>query len=214
MKKADTHTLVVVANPDPGSLSQHLAHELVVSTGKLGTAELADLCREGFDPRWTMTDRLAYQGLGTATADVVAEQRRLDRATDVILVFPVYWWSAPALLKGWIDRVFISGWAFGYTPTGGIDAKLQRLTIHVIPVAGSDAGAYERHGYEQAIRTQFTHGLIEFCGATQGSMAFLYESEDPSQTKRTHHYNRVVSDVIAAVTERKSLQSEFSAGRI
>jgi putative NADPH-quinone reductase len=47
----------------------------------------------------------------TPPADVLAEQARIDRADALVLVFPIYWWSLPGLLKGWIDRVFVNGWA-------------------------------------------------------------------------------------------------------
>lgn len=202
MTDTDSHSVVVVAHPDPESLSHHLAGELVVALSEHGTAVLADLAGEGFDPRWTMADRLAYQGRGDAPADVIAEQRRLDRATDLILVFPVYWWSLPALLKGWIDRVFVNGWAFGYSPAGAIEPRLQRLTTHIVPVAASDAGVYERHRYEAALRTQIGHGVVDFCGGAAGAFTFLHESEDRSAALR--HLGRVVDEVIASVTERKS----------
>lgn len=178
------HTLVVVAHPDPTSLSHHLANAVAAAAAHRGTAEIADLAWEGFDPRWTAADRAAYQGTGSVPADVVAEQVRLNKATDLVLVFPVYWWSMPALLKGWIDRVFVNGWAFGYTPNGDVEPALQWLTIHVLPVAASSAGVYDRHGYEKALRAQIEHGLIDFCGAVRGAMTFIHDSEDPSDCTR------------------------------
>lgn len=68
------HTLVVVAHPDPTSLSHHVAHAVAAAAAHRGTAEIADLAWEGFDPRWTAADRAAYQGAGSVPADVVAEQ--------------------------------------------------------------------------------------------------------------------------------------------
>ncbi len=73
--------------------------------------------------------------------------------------------SMPALLKGWIDRVFINGWAFGQTEGGSIIPKLHRLSFDLIPITGSDASAYERHGYHASIRTQNEHGILDLCGA-------------------------------------------------
>ena len=57
---------------------------------------------------------------GVASADVLAEQARIDRADTLVLVYPIYWWSMPALLKGWIDRVFSNGWAFDYSIGGDL----------------------------------------------------------------------------------------------
>jgi len=197
------HTVVVVANPDPDSLTQQLAAELTAAVSARGVGtELADLCREGFDPRWTMADRLAYQGRGPAPPDVVAEQRRLERATDLVLVFPVYWWSMPAVLKGWIDRVFISGWAFDVTDGGEIVPALQTLRTHAIAIAGSDAGVYHRHGYEHALRTQLEHGVLDFCGSPRGAVTVLYDSEEPTGAHRPREVGRAVADVTLAVTAR------------
>ncbi|MFD0332389.1 NAD(P)H-dependent oxidoreductase [Streptomyces erythrogriseus] len=109
------HTLLVAANPDPGSLTHHVLGRLEAAL-QPGSVEIADLSEERFDPRFTPADRRAYDEGGNYPADVMAEHRRLERATDLVLVFPVYWWSMPALLKGWIDRVFVNGWAFEHSP--------------------------------------------------------------------------------------------------
>ncbi|WP_338146380.1 NAD(P)H-dependent oxidoreductase [Streptomyces boncukensis] len=118
--------------------------------------------------------------VGAYPADVVREQRRLDRATDLVLIFPVYWWSMPALLKGWIDRGFVNGWAFEVSPTSGLRPRLQALTTHLLPIAGADSGAYERHGYEKALRAQIEHGIVDYCGSRRGATEFIYESEQES----------------------------------
>lgn len=128
--------LVVVAHPDPTSFTQRLARSVAdrLAEDAVSTA-VADLHAEGFDPRFSLEDRAGYPAGGTPPADVLAQQRRLDGVDDLVLVFPVYWWSMPALLKGWVDRVFTDGWAFdtGVTPTG---RRLDHLTVHLAMVAG------------------------------------------------------------------------------
>ncbi|MBO1337425.1 NAD(P)H-dependent oxidoreductase [Streptomyces sp. VRA16 Mangrove soil] len=54
----------------------------------------------------------AYAG-GTLTPDVLAEQEKLRWADTVILQFPLWWYSMPAVLKGWVDRVFSYGFGYG-----------------------------------------------------------------------------------------------------
>lgn len=61
--------------------------------------EIADLATEDFDPRFTAGDLAVLRRKATRPADVAAEQVRSDRANALALVFPVYWWSMPALLK-------------------------------------------------------------------------------------------------------------------
>lgn len=103
-------TLVVVSHSDPHSLTQHVARTTADAIRNMGgDVDIADLHAENFDPRFSKDDLNLFRGNGTPPTDVSAEQDRIDRADDLILVFPMYWWSMPALLKGWIDRVFVSG---------------------------------------------------------------------------------------------------------
>jgi NAD(P)H dehydrogenase (quinone) len=187
-------TLIVTAHPDSDSLSHHVARRLEEAL-RPDAVEIADLAAEGFDPRFTLADRHTYRVGGDFPPDVAGEQQRLDRATDLVLVFPVYWWSMPALLKGWIDRVFVNGWAFTVGPDGGLTRSLGRLTVHLVPVAGDDAGVYERHGYGAALSTQIEHGVIDFCGARRGATAFVHDSESDDAAARA----RLVDDAVEAV---------------
>jgi NAD(P)H dehydrogenase (quinone) len=194
------HTLLVAAHPDPRSLTHHVLGRLEAAL-QPGSVEVADLAGERFDPRFTPADRRAYHEGGDYPADVKAEHRRLERATDLVLVFPVYWWSMPALLKGWIDRVFVNGWAFEHSPATGLRPRLQNLTTHLLPIAGDDVGTYERHGYESALRTQIEHGIVDYCGSRRGSTAFIYRSEQlsPETTVRSvDHAVRTISEAIQA----------------
>lgn len=195
------HTLLVAANPDPRSLTHYALGRLEAAL-QPGSVEIADLSAEGFDPRFTPADRRAYHDGGNYPADVTAEHRRLERATDLVLVFPVYWWSMPALLKGWIDRVFVNGWAFELSPSSGLQPKLPGLTTHLLPIAGADSRAYERHGYENALRTQIEHGIIDYCGSRRGSTAFIYESEQLTPENTLRGVDRAVRTISEAIHAR------------
>ncbi|XP_045076715.1 ribosyldihydronicotinamide dehydrogenase [quinone]-like, partial [Coregonus clupeaformis] len=49
---------------------------------------------------------------GRLSDDIIAEQRKVEAAELVIFQFPLYWFSVPAIMKGWIDRVLTQGFAF------------------------------------------------------------------------------------------------------
>ncbi|MFB2581681.1 NAD(P)H-dependent oxidoreductase [Herbiconiux sp. P15] len=186
--------LIVTAHPDPNSLTSSAAQQL---QGALQPgAVVADLAAEGFDPRFGLADLERYRGGADVPADVLREQRRLDEADHLVLVFPVYWWSMPALLKGWIDRVFINGWAFDIDAAGGTRRNLGGLTIHLLLVAGDAAGTYEHHGYEVALRTQIEHGIVDYCGAQRGAVAFVHESEQDDAGAR----QGLVEDAVRRIT--------------
>lgn len=192
--------LVVVSHSDPDSLTQHVARATADAIRATGSeVDIADLGAEEFDPRFSEADLNLFRGTGTAPADVVAEQQRIDRAEHLILVFPMYWWSMPALLKGWIDRVFVSGWAYEFTPGSEFVKKLDRLTIHLIPVAGDDAESFERHGVHEAFQTQIERGIVEYCGATMGSTTFVYESDTKSRDTLAAEVRDLSEDIAARV---------------
>lgn len=115
------HALIVVAHHHPRSLTHALAARIAEGVLRAGhSAETADLAAEGFEPRFGLADHAVHRGQASPPADVLAEQARIDRADTLVLVYPIYWWSMPALLKGWIDRVFSNGWAFDYSIGGDL----------------------------------------------------------------------------------------------
>lgn len=71
---------------------------------------------------------------GTQPHEITCEQEKLQRADAVVVQFPLWWYGMPAILKGWFDRVFVSGFAFGTdSPTG------RRLRFEQGPFAGKRA---------------------------------------------------------------------------
>lgn len=191
-------TLIVTAHPDADSLTNGIARRLERAL-QPGPVVVADLAAEGFDPRFTRADRHTYRVGGDFAPDVAREHQRLEATVHLVLVFPVYWWSMPALLKGWIDRVFVNGWAFEVDASEGMRRNLGALTIHLVPVAGDDAGLYERHGYDLALRTQIEHGVIDYCGSRRGATVFVHESEQDDADARERAVDAAVHAVRRAI---------------
>lgn len=160
------HSLIVTSHPLPDSLTAAVARQVGAGLAQGGHSfEIADLTAEGFDPRFTATDVAVHMKQAHVDPVIAAEQARIGRADALVLVYPVYWWSFPALLKGWIDRVFINGWAYEEMPDGQIVRKLGHLPIHLVAIGGADLRTYARHGYFGAMRTQIEHGIFGYCGA-------------------------------------------------
>lgn len=177
------HALIVLAHPDAQSLTHALSRQIADGLAQAGhTSEIADLAAEGFDPRFELPDLNVHRHLAKPPADVLAEQVRIERADTLVLVYPVYWWSFPALLKGWIDRVFSNGWAFGYED-GKTTKLLNHLKVHLVAVGGTDAALFDRHGYGAAMRVQIEHGIFDWCGAQVSSSILLDESEGPDTAR-------------------------------
>jgi len=171
------HALIVVSHPDSRSLTHAVARSFAEGVEESGdhTTEIADIAAEGFQPAFNQADRSAYFLQKPLPSEILREQERVDRADALVLVYPVYWWSFPGQLKGWIDRVFSNGWAYDEAPDGTLGKRLGRLAVHLIGIGGADGGTYARHGYDKAMRTQIDHGIFGFCGARVLTSEFLLD---------------------------------------
>jgi NAD(P)H dehydrogenase (quinone) len=176
------HALIVVAHPDPNSLSHAVAQALADGVSGAGhSVEIADLAKEGFDPRFSPNDLAVHRREIAQPADIAFEQARVDRADALVLVYPIYWWSMPALMKGWIDRVFANGWAYEELEDMKTIKKLGHLPVHLVALAGADMRTFARHGYYGAMKTQIDHGIFGYCGAPVVTSEFLVPVPDMSE---------------------------------
>lgn len=106
--------LLVIAHPNPHSFSHAMADEAAAVLKQQGhTLAVHDLYAERFNPVQPTTELQ-----NTQSDDALVEQHCRELAeADLILVFHPNWWGQPpAILKGWIDRVFRLGTAYGYPP--------------------------------------------------------------------------------------------------
>lgn len=108
------------------------------------------------------------------------EQARVDRAEGIAFVFPVWWWSFPAILKGWIDRVMSQGWAYDFSPARS-RGQLADRPVLLLGSAGSREGTYRKYRYDEAMAIQIDVGILGYCGLRNLSTRILYDvNEDPA----------------------------------
>lgn len=100
--------LIVLAHPVPESFA-HALHGRVASTlvGAGHEVRELDLHRIGFDPVLSTEDRRHYHTPEVNAARVADQLAHLQWAEGLIFVYPTWWYSLPAMLKGWIDRVWV-----------------------------------------------------------------------------------------------------------
>ena len=105
--------LVLYAHPNPESFSAAL-HRTVVETLRAGGHEVddCDLYAEGFDPVLSYEERIGYLDVPANRRPVEGYIQRLERAEGLILVYPIWNFGFPAILKGFLDRVFLPGVSF------------------------------------------------------------------------------------------------------
>lgn len=179
-----THLLTISSHPFTDRYPAAVVDALHEPFRERGfTIDRLDLYAEGFDPRFTRADHDHFWG-GPLPDGIAEMHDRVEAADRLAFVFPVYWWGMPALMKGWIDRVFTPGWAYQYG--SGVhdrgkeeDASslLPRIPTILIGVGGSKQVTYDKYGYADAMRTQLDVGTFAYCGLTDVESHLIFDVE-------------------------------------
>ncbi len=175
------NVLVVFSHPRRNSFCGAVMDSFVAGLAASGhKAEIADLHGEGFDPRMTEADEPDWSNPRKRyTGEVLAEQARIERNDAIALVFPVWWWSIPGMLKGWVDRVWNNGWAYG-------DRKLSHRKALLIGTCSGSAETYARRAYAPAMQAQLVVGVMNYCGIDKAEMELLYDVMDTPAIRAEH----------------------------
>lgn len=169
--------LIILAHPEPQSYNHHLANlarDTLIRQG--AEVRLTDLCAIGFDPvehprhypRRRAGDRFDVQAEqrfahedGRTPADVLRQMADIAWADLVIAQFPLWWFGLPAILKGWIDRVFIYGGMYSGArrhDTGHCRGK----KFLAVTTAGASAKACAYNGQEGETELMLWPSLYAF----------------------------------------------------
>lgn len=105
--------LFVHAHPVPESFNSALFQASIDAARIKGhDVQVIDLHAERFNPVMSADERRGYKDEGQLPSDLVRHVEALQWAEGVILVYPTWWYAQPAILKGWIDRVWRPGISF------------------------------------------------------------------------------------------------------
>jgi NAD(P)H dehydrogenase (quinone) len=179
--------LVVYSHPEPTSVTRQLVQVTVEKLEELGHEVVqSDLYGMGwkavFDasdfPKRANPERLSFiaesanaYATGQQTDDVAAEQAKLSSADAVVLQFPLWWFGVPAILKGWIERVYAFGFGYGYQDgtnqhrygEGALRGKRALVSV----CAGGPAADYGPRGINgpmDQLLFPLTHGALFYPG--------------------------------------------------
>ncbi|MDR1967078.1 MAG: NAD(P)H-dependent oxidoreductase [Burkholderiaceae bacterium] len=159
------NALLVIGHPSPGSFSHAMADAAQETLAASGCRCVRhDLYAEGFDP---VQPQPESGNVSSDDALVEAHCRDLA-AADLILVFHPNWWSQPpAIVKGWIDRVFRLGTAYRY-PEGvgddGVPQGLLRARHALVFNTSNTPQAREREVFGDPLESLWRRSVFGFSG--------------------------------------------------
>jgi len=158
MKK---NILVILGHPDKDSFCGALARAYIESTrttdSDVRELQLGEL---KFDPTlWK-----GYNRIQELEPDLVNAQELIQWSNHLVFVYPNWWGSMPALMKGFFDRVFLPSFAFKYRENSSrCDKLLSGRTAHLI-VAMDTPPWYYRWIFRSPGHNQMKRTILGFCG--------------------------------------------------
>ncbi len=171
--------LIVYAHPNKESFNHVILKTAVEGLQKKGhEVEVRDLYVMKFQPTLSRSEMIG--GIGE---DVVAEQEYLKWADVITFIYPIWWTGLPAIMKGYIDRVFSYGFAYKYI--NGVQMGLmQGKKVVIINTQGKSHAEYAATGMDKALRLTSDKGIFEYCGFDVMYHLFFESVPNPDEAIR------------------------------
>ena len=160
--------VLLFAHPNPKSYNAAVLQTIQQALEqKKAEVKVKDLYAMNWDPLLSQSDfkafHEAYRGVGSYPDDIKKEQDDIAWADAIVVVFPVWWYSVPAILKGYMDRVFSMGFAYKHTRKGP-QGLLSGKKVLVISTSGEDEIGAKASGMIETIEKGLVKGVFSFCG--------------------------------------------------
>ena len=127
--------LVVYCHPSAGSLTEAVRDTVLEALAAGGAdVEVIDLYAEGFQPALSAAELRDYVDPTINTRHVARHVEALKTADALIFIYPTWWYGQPAMLKGWLDRVFVPEVAFHMPASEGEDIRPALTHIRQVAV--------------------------------------------------------------------------------
>ena len=157
-----SNILIITAHPSERNLTKGIADIFFSEKEKQGhEVELIDLYKD---------KQLAYHHFEDANnPPPLSEaqkyyQDKITWADEMIIVYPFWWGTTPAILKNWLDSTLYTGFAFKYAENGRPMGLLQGKSVRIISTSGAPAWMYCLNGIRRANKKIWKQSIVEFCG--------------------------------------------------
>lgn len=216
--------LVVYAHHEPGSLVASLKNVGVSAMQSLGHQVVeSDLYGMGFHPiankydfstlsgghfNYMLEQKHSAENSWSFSPDIVEQMQQVQMADLIIFYTPVWWFSVPAIMKGWMDRVLTMGFAWD---AGKIyeEGPLRGKKAMLVAVAGGPAEYYQPLGRHKATLRQvmhpILHGTLSFCGMDVLDPFFVFSSMNKTPEEYASLLESHKAVIETAVTNPKYL---------
>lgn len=187
--------LIINGHPDKQSFCNAIAMQYKTGAENAGNkVVLINLYELQFDP----VLRYGYREKSQLEPDLVKAQNEILNADHLVFVYPNWWATYPALLKGFIDRVFLPGFAFKYREKGMLwDKLLTGKSAHVFVTMDTPKFFYKLFMHQPG-HNSFKKGILNFCGIKPVKIFSFHMVRKSGESKRKEwlqKVNKIASEI-------------------
>jgi NAD(P)H dehydrogenase (quinone) len=162
-RRGQMRHLIIAAHPSPKSFNHAVVETYRAALTERGHhVECRDLYAANFNPVMSVRDLTAIDR-GKTAKDIRDEQAAIRRTDVLTLVSPLWWSGFPAMLKGYLDRVFCAGFAYVIKQGEYVPGLADKQGV-IITTSGATREELKSSGRLRAFKIIFDEGLMEFCG--------------------------------------------------
>lgn len=185
--------LIIYSNHHQGNFNWELLERLKKDLLRNGHEFVVrDLYQLDFDPVLRTRD-FEMISSGNIPADIETEQSFVSWADAMVFIYPVWWGGMPAIVKGYIDKVF--SWGFAYKSNiNGVYPLLTGKNVVVLNSLGQSRAEYEK-GMFQAMNLVNVEGVFGFCGIKVASQLYFSSIHNVSQQELEDYFSQATRAV-------------------
>lgn len=209
MDQSKAMHLIILGHPAPTSLSDALGSAYEKGLKKAGcTVEVLTLRDLVFDPHL----RAGFSGKQSLEPDLKLAQDAILRASHVAWFFPTWWAGPPALVKAFIDRAFLPGYAFSYSKGHALpETLLKGRSARVVTTMDSPNFWYQLW-HRSSLHASFVNATLKFVGFGPVRSNTLYRQKDLRVDERERFLRKMESVGEADAQARGPMRRLLRAG--
>ncbi|MED1203530.1 NAD(P)H-dependent oxidoreductase [Heyndrickxia acidicola] len=182
-------TLVIYTHPNPASFNAAIKETVVNElTSKGQEVKVRDLYEMNFNPILSGEDFVQFSQ-NQIPEDIKPEQDAITWADQLVFIYPTWWTNMPALLKGYIDRVFTNGFAFRYSENGA-EGLLNGKKAIIFQTTGQPKESLEAYNLISPLQISM-QGSLSFTGIETIAHSFFFSVPFVANENRIEMLNEV-----------------------
>lgn len=182
--------LIVFAHPTANSFNGAIK-ESIVNQVRMHKQDIKirDLYSVNFNPVLQHDEILDFHK-NKYRPDIAFEQQQIQWADVIYFIYPTWWYSMPAILKGYCDRVFAHGFAFTSTPEGP-KGLLHGKKAFVFETAGDTEQSLIQKNLKETMMSVIDVGILQYCGIEVLQHKIMPNIHEISEEKRKKYLRKI-----------------------